>query len=1212
MQATDVACSNQGTVGDSTPPAAVSASTSVRSSGEEAEQTVPRESTRDQNGYTLLLGNSSESETTELDAADGQSTSPLLPSSGSQETASSQEAEMPNVTQEEVQASITTPKAPPNSPQRQEQQVVQPHYQRQQQRGRYQHPGSRGVPRGSRPYEQRQGNFAANNGEYHPHHNGPQHHRGRGGYISIRQASTHPQHFPRQYAHPQQQQNQQHHHQQQQQQPRRPFPRQQGPPHYHGFGPNAAPRGGIWYKASSPPYYPQHPLPQGYFMPPQPGQVMPPPPPPPPMNNRVPYSPALMHGHPIYPMPPHVQPLQPPRPLSPEELHFLQQQHMHMHGRPPMHQQQIHQQCHQHQELQNQEQQQLHALQQEQMQQEQPQQGQPKQEQVQQEQLQEGQLEQEQQQPKQQEQQQQQQPEVKQGSLNAEQPVQQHTEQQVEQQPQPQQEQPIAFNEPAYTEQQQQYVAEMNGHPGHFHTHMQHQQPGPNMPPPTELGPHPGFPQQPAYPPFPHMQHEQQEQRFMHPLPRPFHAQQGPHWRPQPRFLNPQQQRLHQQHQEHLHRQQMNLHQQREQILHQKAQLDEQQRRLQQQQQQLSYPTDQHGRSQQPQKHWQQSKFLSEEQRQIHQQQQYLEQQLRHLQNQQEFINHQRGYHHDPEFVHQRLIYLEQQQRYLGKLQQHQQMYSGGGAAARHMVPDWVPDPSPLGFYDSTGLWIPYGMEDYHKKQLEEARGRIREEQKALNAEVSQAAARDAHSPRSSRASKYPSSRADSNASRHNNNRRRQGPLYPQPNMRYQGGAVPGPNNRMNPQNSRAPCNANGVPLHIFRDDVEYARALWRRMSGKLRHQIFLMRDERRQRERQNRQPRNGRERQQAPERRQEQTEEHQQQRDPVSQQRDPVSQTSEYDQMRPVTNLGETAHGQVSHEISSGASDATDLEGLPLLDIASFQFRSPREQYGASTSSRSNPRPEANNVGNSSTALMDLYLALNSCDPRLPAESEKANEEENESVANREENTHCNHEDLLRRSMLRYLGEGHWTSYEEFVTSQAAALRLSENEIKHMHLVFYLDLFNQQATQHVADILREHGTECRSAISSSRKGKEGICLQENTETNVQECTVAKRELQNRLRLLQILQERYRGLIEGRIEQLRNVILRTAQNNNSRGDNDAPEQAPEEKPQKPQERQHEEAPEGEGKSVETAQGQGSDSTSETVQNAADQHSEPSP
>lgn len=422
-------------------------------------------------------------------------------------------------------------------------------------------------------------------------------------------------------------------------------------------------------------------------------------------------------------------------------------------------------------------------------------------------------------------------------------------------------------------------------------------------------------------------------------------------------------------------------------------------------------------------------------------------------------------------------------------------------------------------------------------------------------------------------------------------------------------------------------------------------------MSGKLRHQIFLMRDERRQRERQNRQPRNGRERQQAPERRQEQTEEHQQQRDPVSQQRDPVSQTSEYDQMRPVTNLGETAHGQVSHEISSGASDATgsfslpslspsyyvvhaprffqlvryisclcpfllfhiaDLEGLPLLDIASFQFRSPREQYGASTSSRSNPRPEANNVGNSSTALMDLYLALNSCDPRLPAESEKANEEENESVANREENTHCNHEDLLRRSMLRYLGEGHWTSYEEFVTSQAAALRLSENEIKHMHLVFYLDLFNQQATQHVADILREHGTECRSAISSSRKGKEGICLQENTETNVQECTVAKRELQNRLRLLQILQERYRGLIEGRIEQLRNVILRTAQNNNSRGDNDAPEQAPEEKPQKPQERQHEEAPEGEGKSVETAQGQGSDSTSETVQNAADQHSEPSP
>lgn len=244
----------------------------------------------------------------------------------------------------------------------------------------------------------------------------------------------------------------------------------------------------------------------------------------------------------------------------------------------------------------------------------------------------------------------------------------------------------------------------------------------------------------------------------------------------------------------------------------------------------------------------------------------------------------------------------------------------------------------------------------------------------------------------------------------------------------------------------------------------------------------------------------------------------------------------------------------------------------------------------------------------------MDLYLALRSCDPRVPAESEKANDEENESEANKEEKTQFNHEDLLRRSMLRYLGEGHWTSYEEFVTSQAAALRLSENEIMHMHLVFYLDLFNQQATQHVADILREHGTECRSAISNSRKGKEGVCLQENTETNVQECTVAKQELQNRLRLLQILQERYRGLIEGRIEQLRNVILRTAQTNNSRGDNDATEKAPEEKPRKPQEGQqnHEEAPEGEGKSVETAHGQGSDSTSETAQNAADQHSETSP
>lgn len=92
------------------------------------------------------------------------------------------------------------------------------------------------------------------------------------------------------------------------------------------------------------------------------------------------------------------------------------------------------------------------------------------------------------------------------------------------------------------------------------------------------------------------------------------------------------------------------------------------------------------------------------------------------------------------------------------------------------------------------------------------------------------------------------------------------------------------------------------------------------------------MRDERRQKERQNRQPRNGRERQQAPERRQEQTEEQQQQRDPVSQQRDPVSQTSDCDEMRPVTNLGETAPGEVSHEISSSANDAAGSFSLSSL----------------------------------------------------------------------------------------------------------------------------------------------------------------------------------------------------------------------------------------------------------------------------------------
>lgn len=172
--------------------------------------------------------------------------------------------------------------------------------------------------------------------------------------------------------------------------------------------------------------------------------------------------------------------------------------------------------------------------------------------------------------------------------------------------------------------------------------------------------------------------------------------------------------------------------------------------------------------------------------------------------------------------------------------------------------------------------------------------------------------------------------------------------------------------------------------------------------------------------------------------------------------------------------------------------------------------------------------------------ALEDLYEALRSCDPRLLTSEAQAAA----GVAPIEQYDTSVMEELVRRAMLRYLGEGRWTSYEGFVTSQAAALRLTEDEILYMHLVFYLSLFNQHATQHVADTLREHRGRSRGAHNRRTGPRQGLSVDTEKE---QECSDSKDDLQDRLRLLQILQDRYRSQVELRIEEIRSLILRPRQ-----------------------------------------------------------------
>ncbi|CDJ59035.1 hypothetical protein, conserved [Eimeria maxima] len=619
----------------------------------------------------------------------------------------------------------------------------------------------------------------------------------------------------------------------------------------------------------------------------------------------------------------------------------------------------------------------------------------------------------------------------------------------------------------------------------------------------------------------------------------------------------------------------------REELMQQQAHLEQQWQHLRQEQ---AYLEQQQAHLERPSlrnmglpynhRRWQRPRVSDGEQRDLQQQQQYLEQQLRFLQEQQEYLNHQQGKWQHPRFVQERIVYLEQQHRYLGKLQRRQQLHSsiissGGNpndvnGNHRHVVPAWVPDPTPMGFYDSTGLWIPYGMEDYHKQQLEQARDKIQEEREALQAELDR---REQQGD--------PRYFAGKNGRRHGGS-----PYHPPGNMHHyphrdalhitgQGGRAADRHTphfpqiprgmgtqhgyRGGPQLSRAPCNANGVPLHIFRDDVEYARAVWRRMSGKLRHQLFLMKEQRKRKERQlaqrRQQPHDEQQQQQSenlPENHQEKEElepstQSQAQETHVNTSALRPQEYHDENLMRPVINLEETAAPSQSAGIPRESDNATGLEGLPFLDSSTLSYRTPREQHGGSAPSNADPRTIAALAENSRVpaALEDLYEALRSCDPRL-----QAPEEEAAAWAPREQHGISAMEMLLRRAMLRYLGEGRWTNYEGFVTSQAAALRLNEDEIHYMHLGFYLDIFNQHATQHVADMLREHRGRARGFNNRRNASRQGLCV--NPE-NGRECSNAREDLQDRLRLVQILQDRYRTQIEHRIEEARATLLRPRQ-----------------------------------------------------------------
>ncbi|CDI77595.1 hypothetical protein, conserved [Eimeria praecox] len=580
---------------------------------------------------------------------------------------------------------------------------------------------------------------------------------------------------------------------------------------------------------------------------------------------------------------------------------------------------------------------------------------------------------------------------------------------------------------------------------------------------------------------------------------------------------------------------------------------------------------------------WQRPRFLDEEQRQMQQQQQYLEQQLKFLQDQQEYLNHQQGRWQHPKYT---------------------SIISSGGnqnERNRHAVPPWVPDPTPLGFYDSTGLWIPYGMEGYHKQQLEQAQEKIKVEQEALLAEL--AKRQQQNNPKQFTAKNKGKRQGNSPHPNQQGGNMNQHPYRDAAHGLRQGSrGAPDRNNAHLPQMpqfpgappqgyraghqlSRTPCNANGVPLHIFRDEVEYARAVWRRMSGKLRHQLFLLREQRRrrdrqpanrqeqQRQRQHQQQQQQRQQQQDEQPHEEQNQQHDEQKQqhevheeqpkkqeqqneessenkdqpssPESQEQQqeahatidalPAQGDQDEDSMRPVINLPEGPAAAQSVEPQTRNDDASALEGLPFLTRNMLRYRTPREQNGGSAPSNADPQTlESGQQGGAQVpmALEDLYEALRSCDPRLQTSEEQGQSED--SVM----------EQLVRRAMLRYLGEGRWTSYEDFLSSQAAALRLTEDETSYMHLAFYLNLFNQHATQHVADLLREHRGRYRGLNSRRTASRQGLAVNHDNE---QECDSAKDDLQDHLRLMQILQERYRSYIERRIEQVRSLLMRPRQ-----------------------------------------------------------------